>query len=293
MNKHALSQVLTILVIFSLVSGCGSRASVKTATPAIPPSVTALPATATLPPTHTVQPATAALPPTATALAANATNTPAPYDANSNPGILPPDSVVQGMTYAEWIASWWKYVLSLPAPQNPIPPGTGPDCMLQCVEDVVMVVTNDWKGAPIQCEAPAGTMLLIPIEYPECSTLEGEPFYGGDEAELRACVQKFYFQDLEASIDGVEVQNLGAFFIPATPLYQFTVPDNNILGVPAASGESVANGIFLMLAPLSPGKHTIYTHAFSAQANFTVEKTLVLTVSENYQAGSGQVTPTP
>jgi hypothetical protein len=201
-----------------------------------------------------------------------------PYDANSNPGVLPPDSVVQGMTYAEWMVSWWKYALSLPAPQNPIPPGTGPDCVLQRVEDVVLVITIDSKSVPIHCEAPAGTMLFIPIVYLECSTLEAAPFYGGNEAELRACVQQFVYQDLEASIDGVEVQNLSAFYISASPLYQFTVPENNILGASAgASGESVALGVFLMLSPLSPGKHTIHTQAYIADWDFTVEKTVLLT----------------
>jgi hypothetical protein len=50
MNKLKLSQILAILVVFSLMSGCGSRASVKTATPVVPPTSTEQPATATLPP---------------------------------------------------------------------------------------------------------------------------------------------------------------------------------------------------------------------------------------------------
>ena len=63
MDKHKLSQILAILVIFSLMSGCGSRASVKTATPALPPTITAQPATATLPPS-TPAPTSTLPPPT-------------------------------------------------------------------------------------------------------------------------------------------------------------------------------------------------------------------------------------
>lgn len=44
---------------------------------------------------------------------------------NTNPGILPPNSQVQGLTYGEWSALWWQYVLSIPSPKNPLEGGTG------------------------------------------------------------------------------------------------------------------------------------------------------------------------
>jgi hypothetical protein len=66
MGKHKLSQILAIVVIFSLISGCGSRAPAKTATPVVPPTATAKPATATLPPPTPAPTATSA--PTATPL---------------------------------------------------------------------------------------------------------------------------------------------------------------------------------------------------------------------------------
>jgi hypothetical protein len=55
---------------------------------------------------------------------------------NVNPGILPPNSQVQGLTYGEWSARWWQYVLSIPAPQNPLEGATGNHCVFQRIGNV-------------------------------------------------------------------------------------------------------------------------------------------------------------
>jgi hypothetical protein len=179
---------------------------------------------------------------------------------NANPGVLPPNSRVQGLTYGEWSARWWQYVLSIPAPQNPLTGGTGANCVFQRIGNVGLVAADPQAGQTLTCEVPAGMMLYLDILSAECSTLEPPPFYGGNEEELRACAESFIHSDLEASIDGVAIQNLSQY-IHTSPLFEFTLPEDNILGVPAGSvGESVSNGAHLMLAPLTPGQHTIHLH---------------------------------
>ena len=44
-----------------------------------------------------------------------------------NPGILPPQCVAYGKTYADWSVKWWQWVFSLPATNSPIL-DTGDDC---------------------------------------------------------------------------------------------------------------------------------------------------------------------
>jgi hypothetical protein len=91
----------------------------------------------------------------------------------------------------------------------------------------------------------------------------------------------FTFTDLQASIDGVSVQNLDQY-IHLSPLFDFTLPENNILGTTdELSGQSVSNGAHLMLAPLSPGKHTIFLQATVPELDdFTVEMNFDLTVTQ-------------
>jgi hypothetical protein len=200
---------------------------------------------------------------------------------STNPGVLPPNSRVQGLTYGGWIARWWKYALELPSAQNPITGGTGANCAYQRVGNVALVVASSTLDVPIQCAVPAGTMLYLEVLGAECSTLEPAPFYGGDEAELRACAQGIVPQDLMASIDGVAIQNLSKYIF-TSPMYKFTVPDDNILGAPAgAIGESVGYGAYLLIAPLSPGTHTIHAHGTYPGFDFIADRTFNLTITQH------------
>jgi len=201
---------------------------------------------------------------------------------NRNPGVLPPTSRVQGLAYGDWVAKWWQYVFSVPADQNPLgdpPEATEASCMYELVGNVGLVVANCTAKTPIQCTVPAGKMLFVEVLGAECSTLEEDPFYGGDEAELRDCAQAFVPQELQASIDGVEVRDLSKYIVTSPP-YGFTVPDNNVLGVDAGDGQSVASGAYLMLSPLSPGTHTIHLHGTYPDFDFTADKTFILTVGQ-------------
>jgi hypothetical protein len=196
----------------------------------------------------------------------------------ANPSVLPPKARVQGLTYGEWLAKWWEYVLTIPASQNPLTGGTGANCVFQRVGKVGLVVANSTLGEPITCEVPAGIKLYLEVLGAECSTLEPPPFYGGNEAELHTCAQSFVPQDLDASIDGVAVNNLRKYIF-TSPLYEFTLPEDNIFGVPAGTtGQSVGYGAYLMLAPLKPGKHTIHLHGAYPDLGYTADKTFDLMV---------------
>ena len=104
---------------------------------------------------------------------------------SANPGVFPPTSRVQGLTYGDWLARWWHYALTLPASQNPLAGTTGANCAFLRSGNVALVLANSSLEVPIQCEVPVGTMLFLEILSAECSNLEPPPFYGGNEAELR------------------------------------------------------------------------------------------------------------
>jgi hypothetical protein len=105
------------------------------------------------------------------------------------------------------------------------------------------------------CTIPSGQAILFPIINGECSTAEGN---GNTEADLRACAnsQMDAVTTLQASVDGVVLTDLQTFRAQS-PLYQFTAIDGNPFGIPAGTTDSVADGFWIMLHPLSPGIHTI------------------------------------
>jgi hypothetical protein len=199
---------------------------------------------------------------------------------NANPGVLPPNSRVQGLTYGEWSTVWWRYALTIPTPQNPLLGNYGPDCYFAQTGNVGLALATA-ATTELACEVPAGMQLFVITSGAECSTLEPPPFYGENEEELRACAKSWGPVDLQVSIDDVSVQNLGDYLV-TSPLYQFTVPDDNILGVPAGSvGQSVSYGHALMLKPLTPGQHTILIYCVYPDG-FVVDATFHITVTTGH-----------
>jgi hypothetical protein len=80
------------------------------------------------------------------------------------------------------------------------------------------------------------------------------------ENQLRQCSKQM--QDsvigVKAAIDGIIVGDLDKYRIQS-PLFSFTLPKNNILGLPSyITTQSVSDGNWVFLKPLSVGKHILY-----------------------------------
>jgi hypothetical protein len=54
-----------------------------------------------------------------------------------------------------------------------------------------------------------------------------------------------------------------------SPLFSFSFPNNNIFGAQGGPSQSVADGYYVFLKPLSPGKHDIRFKAVSVQFTTT------------------------
>ncbi len=205
---------------------------------------------------------------------------PLAFAKNPNPGVLPPHSHAFGMTYGEWSAAWWQWAFSLPVDAHPL--FDTADCSQGQSGKVfflggTFVTTVNPSGTVVgvanrNCTVPAGKALFFPIINTECSTLEGN---GTTDAELRECAKFFqdHAIDLEGTIDGVPLQNLESYRVQS-PLFTYgPLPDNNVLqffGIPGAdegaTSPSVADGVYLLLAPLSVGNHTLH---FSGGQSFS------------------------
>jgi len=170
--------------------------------------------------------------------------------------VLPPGSRVEGLPASQWSAIEFQAIFSIPAPDNPGLGAPWSDCYLERIGSAGLGIAFFLTSGTFTCEMPSGMTLIQPIIGSECSTLEAPPFYGETPTELRDCAHTFVPANLQAIIDGVSIPDLGRYLV-TSPLYRFTVPDDNVLGVPAGSGYSVAYGTYLMLR-LSPGQHTMH-----------------------------------
>jgi len=175
-----------------------------------------------------------------------------------NPHVIPPNATYQGHTYPEWAGSFWAWALALPVGGHPF---------LACPKDFSAGQTgNVWYWAapdgPATCRdvrLPPGTALFLTIRDIETSSLEQPPFFGATEGEQRANSKFFadHIVDVFCIIDGVPVKNVQAYRF-STPQIQFTAPTPWIFGNTGGTGTSVGDGYYMMLEPLSVGKHTIH-----------------------------------
>jgi hypothetical protein len=81
---------------------------------------------------------------------------------------------------------------------------------------------------------------------------------------------------VSARLDDVPLTGLFENYRFDSPLFTFSYPADNVLGLPGpGSTQAVADGFYVMLAPLSHGQHTL---RFTANGAFPVDVTYRLTV---------------
>ncbi len=198
-------------------------------------------------------------------------------DKNVNPRVLPPHSKPYGKTYGEWTASWWQWAISIPVPVHPLFDAGGCDTGQS---GPVWFLGGAFTGTATvrECTVPEGKSILIPIANVECSTVEPPPFFGGNEEELRACAKSFMDTATITSfiVDGKALGKFDKYRVQS-PVYSFDAPADNVLFIPGpVSGLSVSDGVWILLAPLSEGHHTI--HFVASFPGFPLDVTYHLTV---------------
>jgi hypothetical protein len=179
------------------------------------------------------------------------------YNDNSQIAVFSADSKPYGLTYGEWTVKWWQWGYSIPKNINPAYDDTGKNCA-QKQEGPIWFLAGTY-GHPVnrKCDIPAGKAILLPILNSECSFAEFPKLK--TLSELRVCAKTIQDQvtTLNASVDGVPIPNLQKYRISSPP-FNFTLPQNNILGMPAnVTTQAIADGNWVFLKSLSSGNHKI------------------------------------
>ena len=168
------------------------------------------------------------------------------------------DSKPYGLTYGEWTAKWWQWAFSVPKNVNPSYDDSGRYCS-EGQNGPVWFLTGSYKHQVDRyCNIPAGKSVLFTVLNSECSFAEFPNLK--TEQELRKCAKEM--QDsviqVQAIVNGVNVKGLDKYRIQS-PLFNFTLGGNNILGMPAqTTTQAVSDGNWVFLKPLPMGKHVIY-----------------------------------
>jgi hypothetical protein len=198
---------------------------------------------------------------------------------------LPVDTIQYNMSYGEWTARWWQWVLSIPEDRNPAADLTGENCD-EGQTGPVWFLAGTFGGLNQRvCTIPAGKSILFPVMNAECSYAEYPSLRS--ESELRECAisSNEGVTELMAIIDGkaINQSKLRESRIES-PLFEVNFPRGNIFGVPEGPSQAVSDGFWVFLPPLPPGEHEIHFRGAivgftdASTNNFVTESKYYITV---------------
>jgi hypothetical protein len=187
---------------------------------------------------------------------------------NKTASLFATDSKPYGLTYSQWAGKWWKWFDEIPKSASPATDKTGANCAVGQSGPVWFLSGTTGGSAERTCTVPAGKAILFAPLNSECSYAEFPSLK--TESDLLSCAK--HFQDevtsLQASVDGVTLQGLGAYRVQ-TPLFNETFPVDNIAGAPPGPTQGVGDGNWVFIKPLPPGKHEIYLSGASTDITAT------------------------
>jgi hypothetical protein len=217
-----------------------------------------------------------------------------------NPGVVPPNATAYGKTYGEWAQAWWTWVVAIPGEVNPLFVDTNEAAHMNQSEKVFFLA-GALDGTPHQREVTvrAGTPLFVPVinalwwapddlaTAAMFAEMEGlNPLLMTEEELLRFIaeysIQAYETQDppqMSVIVDGRELASLGAYRAFSPKVFEL---DNTVLLGDLPDRRFVADGYWILLEPLSRGKHTIrMVGALDAGpfAGFTVDVTYLIKVT--------------
>ena len=189
--------------------------------------------------------------------------------------VIPPSALPYGLSYEEWSAKWWQFYYGQSTNHMDLLGSPdiceGPASRVRFLNGAP-ATTSKTNHVTLFADTPLFFSILgIEADNTACPTTD----FGTNSAEAlaAAAVGAFSAATLTTcTVDGVAVPGLEnpistIYNVVSAPFSFTTAKEHNIVAVaegePCLPGEltvypAVADGVYLMLSPLSPGKHTIH-----------------------------------
>ncbi|HEX7965515.1 MAG TPA: hypothetical protein VF651_07335 [Gammaproteobacteria bacterium] len=174
---------------------------------------------------------------------------------------VPPSmvEVVSPKVSLRLVEDWWQWAESVPLEKSPIQDETGADCA-QDQQGPVWFLAGGYGTSKIHraCTIPAGKSLFFPIinmvyfPGPGSTPLN----FTCADAQEYAELDNDTAMDLFASVDGVSIEGLKRFRVSTHDCFDIfaRLPEDQ---QPYSGYPSATDGFWLMLKPLSKGRHLI------------------------------------
>lgn len=178
---------------------------------------------------------------------------------------------VNGKTYGEWAAEWVRWSEAGPTGENAITDTTGEFCAANQPKKDVWFLAGTFGGLVERtCTIPKDRALFYPLfESPwiDCPGTVDEDL---SDAQVRSIISEQIDAacQLTSTLDGVAISSLRVLIVRAqSRKFRSVLPDNPAIAgacepplVGGKTGRRIVDGYWVMLPPLSPGKHTLTLH---------------------------------
>lgn len=185
-----------------------------------------------------------------------------PVLGSNSVNIFPPESKPYGLTYAEHIKNFWKWILEIPANETPVNDPSGEKCangQLNTNSSVFYLSMNTGGLSERTCKVPVGKGLFIPVMQVEWSDKE---FPGATVEELDTSAKKDQdsVNSLYLKIGDKEYKYEDLIkYRTHTDVFEVVFPDKGIFGViEGGPSKVVADGFYIITEPLIKGNYSIH-----------------------------------
>ena len=166
---------------------------------------------------------------------------------------VPPNQPVHGLSQAEWSRAWWQWAASFDRRASPVSDRTGALCALKQSGPVWFLAGTYGTQRTIRsCKVPHGKYLFFPLINYVVAPHPDVPI-SCEEVIRSAAYRMENASALILDVDGVRTPNLMSHRQATSQCFNLGERmDEKVSMFPSA-----ANGYYVMLKPLSRGKHEI------------------------------------
>ena len=156
-----------------------------------------------------------------------------------------------GLSYGEWSAKWWQWLLSIPRTTNPAFDSTGQNALINQREQHVFFLCQTYEGVEsvpsrkITISRNKGVFLPI-INWVSLMEHDGKT----DQELLNLARERMdVVANLEIKINGITVREGLEKYRFLSPFFDAHLPEDNIIGIAPGKRRGISDGYWLFLKP--------------------------------------------
>ena len=161
------------------------------------------------------------------------------------------DSKPQGITFEEWSARWWQWLLSIPKSYSPVMDFTGQFAAMAQPYSNVFFLCQTIEGVPVQpirkISIKRGNCIFMPI----LNWISNFYEHGSTEQELIGIAKQKMdvIGNIDVTSNGEKINGLKDYRFAST-FFQVDLPRDNILDLPSGEARFVSDGYWLFTLPI-------------------------------------------